>query len=98
LVSCILFAVIALSGPACANAINLRKHSADEIKTICNKVGGSFSQDADGYGCGTDCRGRPGTDCLVSCKNGAPCYAQVIGGRRPTTVQSALQAPPGAPH
>lgn len=98
LVPCVLFGVIALCGPSWANDINLHKHSADEIKAICNKVGGSFSQDADGYGCGTDCRGRPGTDCLVSCKNGQPCYAQVIGGRRPRTVLNALQAPPGAPH
>ena len=98
LIPCVLLGIVALSGPSLANAINLRKHSADEVKSICDKVGGKFSQDAQGYGCGTDCRGRPGTDCLVSCKNGEPCFAQVIGARRPTTVLNALQAPAGAPH
>ncbi len=92
-IPCILFGVIALGGPASANDINLRKHSADEIKSVCEKVGGKFSQDARGYGCGTNCRGGPGTDCLVSCKNDQPCFAQVIGARRPTTILDALQAP-----
>lgn len=98
LIPCVLCSIVALSGPAWGNAINLRMHSADEIKSICEKVGGKFSQDAQGYGCGTNCQDGPGTDCMVSCKNGKPCYAQVIGRRRPTSVLNALQAPPGAPH
>lgn len=97
LVPCLLF-VVALGGPALARDINLRKHSADEIKSICEKAGGKFSQDASGYGCGTDCRGKPGTDCMVTCMGGKACFAQVIGGRRPKDVLSALQAPAGTPH
>ncbi|HVZ54072.1 MAG TPA: hypothetical protein VG986_19035 [Pseudolabrys sp.] len=98
LISCMLFGVLALGGSAWARDINLRKHSADEVKSVCAKAGGKFSQDAQGYGCGTNCRGAPGTDCMVSCKNGESCFAQVIGARRPTSVLSALQAPAGAPH
>ena len=98
LISCVLFGAIVLGGPCWARDVNLQKHSADEIKSVCEKAGGKFSQDAQGYGCGTDCRGAAGTDCMVSCKNGQPCFAQVIGGRRPKSVLNALQAPPGTPH
>ncbi len=84
---------LAFCGSAVANEISMHKHSAEEIKTICDKVGGKFSQDAGGYGCGTNCNGGPGTDCIVSCKTEQQCYAQVIGSRRPTTVLNALQWP-----
>ena len=55
------------------------------------------SQDATGHYCSTDCHGGPGTDCVVGCKTGLPCVAQVIGSRRPTNLANALQAPPGSP-
>jgi len=76
-----------------ASDVHLAKQTAEEIKSVCDKAGGKFSQDANGYGCGTDCHGGPGTDCVVFCKTGEKCDAQVIGGRRPKNALSALQAP-----
>lgn len=67
------------------------KHSADDLKAACAKVGGSFSQGKERYGCGTDCRGAPGTDCIVSCDASQKCSAQVIGARRPRNIESALK-------
>jgi hypothetical protein len=81
----------AAANPASAAEVRLRKQSVDQLKVTCQKVGGSFSQDSGGYACGTDCRGNAGTDCTVFCKNAAGCTAQVIGGRRPRTVEQALQ-------
>jgi hypothetical protein len=86
-------ATLDLGGPASAGDVHLRKSSAEEMKSVCDKVGGNYSQDAHGYGCGTDCNGKPGTDCVVYCKTDDKCTAQVIGARRPTSLQSALQAP-----
>lgn len=88
-----LIGAFAVSGSALANEVSLQKHTAEEIKTVCEKVGGKFSQDAVGYDCGTDCHVGPGTDCVVGCKTDQPCFAQVIGSKRPTTVMNALQAP-----
>jgi hypothetical protein len=88
-----LIGAFAVSGSVLANEVSLQKHTAEEIKTVCEKVGGKFSQDAAGYDCGTDCHGGPGTDCVVGCKTDQPCFAQVIGSKRPTTVINALQAP-----
>lgn len=93
----VLATVIGSAGPSAAGDIKLRKYTADEIKTACDKAGGKPSQDASGYGCGTNCHGKPGTDCTVFCKNGEACYAQVIGARRPRDVLGALQTPPGRP-
>jgi hypothetical protein len=89
----ILLGALGLGGSALASDIPMHKHTADEIKSICTKVGGSFSQDAHAYGCGTDCHGGPGTDCIVSCNTDQICVAQVIGGRRPRTVLDALVKP-----
>lgn len=89
-----LIGTLGLSGPSFARDLYLPKHTAEQLKSICGKVGGSFSQDSSGYGCGTDCHGGPGTDCTVYCKADKRCVAQVIGGRRPRRVESALQAPP----
>jgi len=89
----IMIGAFAVCGSALASEVSLRRHSAEEIKAVCDKAGGKFSQDANGFGCGTNCNGGPGTDCTVGCKNDQPCYAQVIGSRRPTTLQNALQAP-----
>jgi hypothetical protein len=93
----VLLGAVAISDPALANEVSLHKHSADELKNICQKTGGKFSQDASGYGCGTNCHGGPGTDCIVACKADQNCTGQVIGSRRPKDLQSALQAPAGTP-
>jgi hypothetical protein len=67
------------------------KHSADDLKAACAKVGGSFSQGQERYGCGTNCRGAPGTDCIVTCEANQKCSAQVIGARHPRNIESALK-------
>lgn len=89
----IIAAVLVFSAPALAGDAHLPKQTAEEMKSVCAKAGGKFSQDANGYGCGTDCHGGPGTDCVVFCKSGEKCVAQVIGARRPRSALSALQAP-----
>ena len=92
----LLFAIIGnllIAGPSLANDVNLHKHTPEEIKSVCEKAGGSFSQDSAGYGCGTDCHGKAGTACTVFCKPDQKCVAQVTGGRRPRHVIDALQAP-----
>lgn len=89
----ILIASLAAAAPAFAADVNLHKHGADEIKSVCAEAGGSFSQGADSYGCGTDCHGKPGTACTVFCKADQNCIAQVLGGRRPRNVLGALKMP-----
>ncbi len=89
----ILFGVLVYCGPSLAAEVHLPQQTPDEIKAVCNKAGGRFSQDENGYDCGTDCQGKPGTDCVVHCAAGQKCVAQVIGARRPRDVLSALQAP-----
>jgi len=50
----ILNVIIALSiGSSMASETTMRKSTAEELKSVCDKAGGSFSQDAGGYGCGT---------------------------------------------
>ncbi len=83
------------SYPASGAEVRLQKQSPDQLKSVCQKVGGSFSQDSSGYGCGTDCRGGSGTDCSVFCRTTGGCTAQVIGSRRPRTVEQALQPSTG---
>jgi hypothetical protein len=91
------FLVIAIGSfvsPTVAAEVNLRKASAEQLRAACQKAGGSFSQSESGYGCGTDCHGGKGTDCVVFCPNNAThCTAQVGGARRPKTLEQAL-----APH
>jgi hypothetical protein len=89
----ILIGALALSAPSRARDITLHKTSVEEMKTTCAKAGGRFSQDAGGYGCGTNCHGDPGTDRTVYCKAEQKCFAQVIGARRPHTVAEALTKP-----
>lgn len=89
----VLIAVLGLGGVCSASDVNLPKHTPDELKAICAKAGGKFSQDSGGYGCGTDCRGGAGTDCTVFCKPDQKCVAQVIGSRRPRHAFDALQPP-----
>ena len=89
----IIASVLGFTATSLAGDVHLPKQTAEEIKSVCAKVGGKFSQDANGYECGTNCHGGPGTDCVVFCKAGEACVAQVIGARRPKNVLSALQAP-----
>ena len=88
----VLVGILWLGGSSLAAEVSMQKHTADEIKSVCDKVGGRFLQDAGGYGCGTNCQGGPGTDCIVSCKTGQVCFAQTIGSKRPKTLLNALQA------
>ena len=94
----LLYSALCLCGACMAREATMHKYTAEEIKTACSKVGGQFSQETDAYGCGTNCRGGPGTDCVVDCKTGQPCFAQVIGSRHPTTLLNALQAPAHSAH
>ncbi len=87
---CVLFASLAFSGPVFAIDTNLPKQTAEQLKSVCDKAGGEFSQDAHGYGCGTDCKGKPGTACTVFCETDKKCVAQVIRGRRPRSIEAAL--------
>jgi hypothetical protein len=91
--SLILIGNLVAAAPSFAVDVNLHKHGADDIKGVCGEAGGSFSQGADSYGCGTDCHGKPGTTCTVFCKVDQNCVAQVLGGRRPRTVLDALKIP-----
>jgi hypothetical protein len=90
--------LIVFVAPSFARDISVGKHTAEDVKSVCDKVDGKFSQDATGYYCGTDCHGAPGTDCVVGCKTGQPCIAQVIGSRRPSNLRNALEAPKKAAH
>lgn len=89
----ILAAALALGAPSLASDLRLPKTTVEQLKTACDKAGGKFSQGDNIYGCGTDCAGKPGTDCTVNCVPDKPCTAQVIGGRRPRTVADALTKP-----
>ena len=96
----VVFAIIglcSLSVSSFAREVSVGRHTAEEVKNICDKAGGKFSQDSTGHYCGTDCHGGAGTDCVVGCKTGQACVAQVIGSRRPTTLMNALEAPTGSP-
>jgi len=86
----ILTGILAQSGAAFAEESTLPKTNAEQLKSACAKAGGKFSQDAKGYGCGTDCHGGPSTDCTVYCPIDQKCTAQVIGARRPRSVAEAL--------
>jgi L-aminopeptidase/D-esterase-like protein len=89
----ILTGALAFSGAALARDISLPKTTPDALKSACDAAGGKFSQGSMGYGCGTDCKGGPGTDCIVHCDEGKKCTAQVIGSRRPHSVAQALTKP-----
>ena len=83
------------AGSALASEAAMHKFTADELKSACDKAGGSFSQDANGYGCGTNCQGKSGTDCVVACKNNdKSCFAQVPGRARPKSLPNALTRSP----
>jgi hypothetical protein len=44
----ILIGTFTVSSSVLANEVSMHKHTAEEIKTVCDKVGGKFSQDAAG--------------------------------------------------
>lgn len=95
-ISAILAVIFGFSvGSSMASETTMRKSSAEELKSVCDKAGGLFSQDAGGYGCGTNCQGKPGTDCVLACKNAEKgCFAQVPGRARPTSTLNALVRSP----
>jgi len=78
------------AGGAMARDMRLPKTDAAALQKMCTEIGGAFSQGTARYGCGTDCKGGAGTDCVVTCEPDKPCVAQVIGGRRPHSVAQAL--------
>ena len=84
---------LALGAPSLARDLTLPKTTAEALQAACTKAGGKFSQDAHGYGCGTDCAGGPGTDCIVHCAAEQKCTAQMIGARRARSVADALTKP-----
>jgi hypothetical protein len=79
--------------PSLASDVTLPKMTPEQLKAACDKAGGKFSPGTPIYGCGTDCQGKPGTDCIVSCSAGQKCTAQVVGGRRARSVADALTKP-----
>jgi len=85
--------VMGLAGPSLAGESTLQKSTLEKIKAVCDQTGGKLSQDAHGFGCGTDCHGHPGTDCTLYCKTDQKCVAQTMGARRPTSFENALKAP-----
>ncbi len=89
----VLTGVLAFNSAAFGRDITLPKTGAEALKSACDKAGGKFSQDAKGYGCGTNCQGGAGTDCVVHCDAGQKCTAQVIGARRPRSIADALSKP-----
>jgi len=91
----ILTGALAFGSAALARDMTLPKTSTDQLKNACDKASGRFSQDAKGYGCGTNCAGAQGTDCTVYCSADTQCTAQVIGARRPRSVADALTTPKG---
>ncbi len=89
----VLTGALVFGGVALAKDITLPKTDAATLKSVCDKAGGKFSEGPQRYGCGTNCRGGPGTDCIVNCAPGEKCNAQVIGARRPHSVAEALTKP-----
>jgi hypothetical protein len=89
----ILIGALGPGGPSLARETTLHKSTLEEIKSVCDKVGGKLSQDTQGFGCGTDCHGQPGTDCTLYCKINQKCAAQTMGSRRATNFENALKTP-----
>lgn len=93
IVPLVLMGALGCGGAALASDIALHKHTPEDVKAVCAKAGGSFSESAGSYGCGTDCHGGAGTDCTVFCKADQNCFGQVIGARRPRDLLGALEVP-----
>jgi hypothetical protein len=91
--SLIVIGILGLGSPLLARESTLANSTLDEIKKVCDKAGGKLSQDTNGFGCGTDCNGHPGTDCTLYCKSGQKCVAQTMGARRATNFDNALKVP-----
>ncbi len=78
----VLSGTLAFGGAASARDIHLHiKMSAQALQQACKDVNGSFSQGPQRYGCGTDCKGQPGTECIVTCEAGQALHRP--GDRRP---------------
>lgn len=90
---CILAGALVVAGAAAARDTTLPKMTPEALHAACDKAGGKFSQDSHGSGCGTDCLGKPGTDCSVFCPPDGKCTAQVVTGRRVHNVDEALTKP-----
>ena len=58
-VAVILIGIFGLSVSPFARDASVGKRTPEEVKSVCDKVGGKFSQDATGHYCGTNCRGAP---------------------------------------
>ena len=72
-----------VSSPAMAVDVDLGKHSADEIKSTCDRLGGKFVSDGQTYGCSKKC---PGGTCAVICDKDDGCF-----GTTPDRRQSSNQ-------
>jgi hypothetical protein len=92
-VAFVLIGAVGLSvGSSLAREVALHKHTAEELKSACDKAGGKFSQDPGGmYGCGTNCHGGSGTDCTVGCTKDQICTGQLPGAGRATNLLNALR-------
>lgn len=60
-----------VSSTAMAEDVDLGKHSADEIKSTCDRLGGKFVSDGQTYGCSKKC---PGGTCAVICDKDDGCF------------------------
>lgn len=60
-----------VSSTAMAKDVDLAHYSPDQIKSICDRVGGSFRSDGQTYGCSKKCTG--GT-CAVICDKDDGCF------------------------
>jgi len=80
-----------VSSTAMAKDVDLGKHSENEIKSICGRVGGNFVSDGQTYGCAKKCTG--GT-CAVICDKDDGCIGTTPGDRRrgPTGERGVLDA------
>lgn len=71
--------LVLVSSTAMAKDVDLGKHGADEIKSICDRVGGKFLSDGQTYGCSKACTG--GT-CAVICDKDDGCFGTTPGDRQ----------------
>jgi hypothetical protein len=84
-----------VSSSAMAKDVDLGKHGADEIKSICDRAGGKFVSDGQTYGCSKKCEG--GT-CAVICDKDDGCFGttprdrQQVGANGERGVVDALNA------
>ena len=68
-----------VSSTAMAKDVDLGKHGADEIKSICDRLGGRFVSDGQTYGCSKKC---PGGTCAVICDKDDGCFGTTPENRQ----------------